>query len=339
MAEKQEGPDPVFLKIPKDKKCFLIWRVENFLLQPWSDFGAFYTGDSYLVLHAYTKGTSQTIFRDIYFWIGSESTQDEYGTVAMKAVELDDFFGGAPIQHREIQYHESAAFHKLFDEYGGVRYMEGGIDSGFNKVEKDTNSYLYHIKGRKNPVLQQVKLSGESLNDGDVFILHTPQKIFLWVGKSANFMEKKKGTEVWSLLKSRYPKLGYARLDSDDDDPEFWETLGGKVPVKPAEAGGSDQEFEASNIRTIGKIEGEAFKLIASGVAAKRDLLNSDGIFIILRGTICVIYLGKNSDKAIQSRVMILADSYLKENKLPEWVPIATAKEGTTSDQLDLVFA
>jgi hypothetical protein len=332
-------PDAAFLKIPKDKRCFLIWRIENFELVPWTDFGAFYTGDSYLILHAYTKERSQAILRDIYFWLGSESTQDEYGTAAMKAVELDDFFGGSPNQHREIQYHESPGFYKLFEEYGGVRYMEGGIDSGFRKVEANSTSVLYQIKGRKNPILQQVKLSGESLNDGDVFILQTPKTIFLWVGRTANPMEKQKGNNVWSLLKSRYPKLAYSRLESNDNDPEFWEVLGGQVPIKSGEQGGNDHQFEVSNVRSIGKLEGDAFTVIATGPAAKRELLTSDGIYIVLRGSLCVIFLGKDSDKSSQSRVMVLADQYLRGNNFPEWVPIATAKEGAVSDQLDLVFA
>ena len=40
--------------------------------------------------------------------------QDEYGTAAYKTVELDTFLDDVPIQHREVQGHESALFKTYF---------------------------------------------------------------------------------------------------------------------------------------------------------------------------------------------------------------------------------
>jgi hypothetical protein len=92
------------------------------------------------------------------------------GTAAYKTVELDDSLGGAPIQHREVQEHESDQFLSVFK--GGVHYQEGGVASGFKKVEKDKHEpRLLHLKGARNVRVTSVPVKNTSLNEGDVFIL------------------------------------------------------------------------------------------------------------------------------------------------------------------------
>ena len=57
---------------------------------PKDQYGQFYNGDSYIILHTYQKSGSEEFLYDVHFWIGQYSTADEYGTAAYKTVELDN---------------------------------------------------------------------------------------------------------------------------------------------------------------------------------------------------------------------------------------------------------
>jgi hypothetical protein len=326
--------DPKLVALTEDAQ-FKVWRIENFEIVPWEDLGAFFTGDSYLILIAAVVGTSKRVKRDVYFWIGSESTQDEYGTAALKAVQLSDRFNGEPTHHREVQYHESDGFHKLFAEHGGVRYMSGGVDSGFKSVSTVKGVSLYQIKGRRNPLLFQVAPTGNSLNHGDAFIVTSDNEVILWLGKGANPSEKLKACQCFDLLRGKFRGAKSSRLEKSATSPEFWALLGGETPIADGDSA-SDVQAEKENVR---KIWDENFALIAEGPAASKAKIPPGKVSIIERGELIIVHLGKGSSEAVRKGAIQKGLEFLTAKGLPNYYSVQTALEGVENEGLDLVFA
>merc|ERR1719453_1803152 len=212
-----------------------VWRIEKMVPTPIDkkDYGKFYDGDSYICLKTTQKPGHSTLSWDIYFWLGAETSKDESGVAAYKTVELDEALGGAPVQHREVQDHESEQFLQCFKSF---EVRKGGVESGFKKVEKADICRLLHLKGKRTIRVKQVECNASSLNSGDVFILDKGDDIYQWNGADCNKKEKAKGLEVTLSIKDD-ERGGKARLHVFDEGKEpdaFWEVLGGKASVAPA---------------------------------------------------------------------------------------------------------
>ncbi|XP_069696417.1 actin depolymerising venom protein gelsolin 1-like isoform X2 [Periplaneta americana] len=108
-----------------------IWRIERFnpVAVAAEKYGHFHVGDAYLVLN--TKNNKRSW--DIHTWHGNETSNDESATAAFKMVELDNYLGGGPVQHREDIGEESDLFLSYFPN--GLTYLPGGVPSGLRHVE------------------------------------------------------------------------------------------------------------------------------------------------------------------------------------------------------------
>ncbi|CDQ99478.1 unnamed protein product, partial [Oncorhynchus mykiss] len=139
-----------------------------------------------------TQKVGSSLIYDIHYWIGSQSSQDEQGAAAVYTIQLDEFLGSGPVQHREVQNYESDAFRGYFKQ--GVIYKKGGVASGMRHTE--TNSYdiqrLLHVKGKKRISAMEVEMSWESFNLGDVFLLDSGKTIIQWNGPESNRQERLK---------------------------------------------------------------------------------------------------------------------------------------------------
>lgn len=137
----------------------------------------------------------------MFFWLGKETTQDESGSAAILTVALDDQLGGGPIEYREIQEHESQKFLSLFPR--GIRYLPGGVTSGFNTYVETKETRLFHVKGKRNVRVKQVTPNISSMNQGDCFILDTGDLIYVYIGEKSRNIEKIKAIEAAQAVRDQ----------------------------------------------------------------------------------------------------------------------------------------
>jgi len=208
-------------------------------------------------LHTYTKKDttgSDKLYHDLHFWLGASTTQDEAGTAAYKTVELDTFLGGAPVQHREIEGHESELFLSYFTGKGGLQILEGGVETGFNHVKPtEYKSRLLHLKGKKFVRVVEVPLSHKSLNSGDAFILDGGLTIYTWIGKKAGTAEKQRVGQLAQAIDDERGGKPVRHVvnegDKGDDAKAFWTALGGEGAV--GEATSDDEAWEKKTSKIL----------------------------------------------------------------------------------------
>jgi len=323
-----------------------IWRVENrrtkadtpdFGVKRWpkEDYGNFYSGDSYLVLNTYKvkvdgKETDKLGW-DVHFWLGKDSSQDEIGVAAYKAVELDDLLDDGPVQHREVQGSESPLFQSYFK---GITYMEGGIASGFRQVKPDEyKPRLFQVRQASKTIRAfEVPVKATSLDLGDTFILDAGLKIYLWIGPESNAFEKSKGGALAHNLVAG--RQGKAKLISEPDD-EFWKTLGGSVKdVKPAnsalkpEVENMAMDSEKLVLYRLSDASGKiTFTKVHEG-KINASMFDSNDAFILDAKAQLFVWIGKGASHGEKMHAMKFADNYLKENGRPMTMPVTRISEG-----------
>lgn len=326
-----------------EKVGIQIWRIEKFKVVVWPRdlYGSFYSGDSYIVLNTYKEQGKEALKWDLHFWLGQHTTQDEAGTAAYKMVELDDFLGGAPVQHRDVQGHESELFETYFPK--GVRYLPGGVDSGFHHVEEAKfHPRLLHVKGdRRNKVFcHQVPLHSSSLNSGDAFILDAGNTIWTFLGQRVSVEERTKVNQIANGLddeRGGKPEehiiMEYEMGETSDSTNKFWELLGGRVDrIKSQKEGGDDAR--AQEVRKIVKISDETGTLRKTEVPFTRSSLSGSDVFVIDVGSEIFVWVGGASSPMERKTALQHGQSYLNTSGKPVWTPISRVLQGAENEAL-----
>ncbi|KAG9245130.1 putative actin-binding protein Fragmin [Calycina marina] len=320
-----------------------IWRIEDFIVVGWPNdkAGEFHEGDSYIILHSYKvgEGEHQKLQHEIYFWLGSKTTQDEAGTAAYKTVELDEFLKGAT-QHREIQQAPSDAFLTLFPQ---LKILGGGVKSGFTHVEEaapqGVTTLLRIFKLSTAIMVVEVELTWKSLDDGDVFVLDSGQKIWVWQGGSCSPMEKAKAAQV-------VHEMTLAK----HIDVEVISQLESRSQILVGLLGGQDvQQRHFQCARPVSSIRAKRpskllrfsdasgsllLDVVKDGQSIKQHDLESKNVFLLdIAGSVWV-WKGKQASQGEKATWLRAAQMYIKQlQDFPDsyFTPLASVTEGSES--------
>ncbi|KAK2187184.1 hypothetical protein NP493_176g01064 [Ridgeia piscesae] len=315
-----------------------IWRIVKFEVTEWpqEDYGKFYSGDSYIILNTYKPDPdSEELAWDLHFWIGSKSSQDEYGSAAYKTVELDTFLDDGAVQHREVQGHESELFGSYFK---AIVIMEGGADTGFRHVAPEEYApRLLHFSGQKRHItVKEVPLCRSRVTSNDVFILDLGLKLYQWNGADCNKDERFKAMQFLSELKSERGNADSETLDEDglSSAHEFYESLTGEDEEDedvPDEGGITElyKVSDASGELVIDKIKDEGI--------SKGDLESSD-VFIIDVGNQCFVWVGSDASPSEKKNGLGYAHNHLMKTS-HQLVPIVVVKEGQRNADFETAMA
>jgi hypothetical protein len=322
--------EPAWVGCGKAPGCE-IWRIEKMKVvkKDKGEHGKFYSGDSYICLHTYKQAESDKLLYNVHFWLGEKTSQDEMGVAAYKTVELDDLLGDLPVQYREVQGYESKEFMALFG--GNITIMEGGMDSGFNKVKpEEYKPRLLHLKGKQQVRVTEVKLDWHSLNVGDVFLLDAGLKIFQWNGKTAGIFEKRKANEIiQNLKKERNGKPVSVVLDDLEDNEEFWGKLGGK-PAAGQLAPATSDDIKAEKVCVLFEVSDKSGALKRTEVSrgsARKNQLNTNEVFLLDVGHTVYCWIGKGASAQERANGIKFGTDYLKEGNRPDHTPVVRVLE------------
>ncbi|XP_068416472.1 advillin isoform X2 [Eschrichtius robustus] len=327
----------------------ITWRIEKMelALVPLNAHGIFYEGDCYLILS--TRRVGSILSQDIHFWIGKDSSQDEKSCVAIYTTQLDDYLGGSPVQHREVQCHESDTFRGYFKK--GIIYKKGGVASGMKHVE--TNTYdvkrLLHVKGKRNIRATEVEMSWDSFNRGDVFLLDLGKVIIQWNGPESSSRERLKAMLLAKDIRDRErggrAEIGVIEGDKEAASPELMkvlqDTLGRHSIIKPAVPDEIIDQQQKSNI-TLYHVSDSAGQLAVTEVATRplvQGLLNHDDCYILDQsGTKVYVWKGRGATKVEKQMAMSKALNFIKMKGYPSSTNVETVSDGTESAMFKQLF-
>ncbi|KPJ14047.1 Gelsolin, cytoplasmic [Papilio machaon] len=274
-----------------------------------------YDSDVYVVKYQYDDNGDDAYV--IYVWIGTNADPSDKAMGMEMAAQIDKEeeanVNVVKVPHGKEPKHFLAIFK------GNLAVLYGSKNEQY-KAENSKKSYdddgvrLFRVEGTELEVdmrTVQVPETAEVLEDDDVFVLETPEKIYVWHGKesqgieheaASNFVQKILGEDKETIV-----------LEQGEETDEFWEFLGGAPEEKEDSSGWkltlnrrvtTPLSLTAVTVSVTGKIDFEELP----PEFTQQDL-SDDGVYILDTGEELYFWKGKK----IPERVRMAKDSIIEE--------------------------
>lgn len=301
-----------------------IWRIEGsdkVLVDP-SINGQFFGGDSYIILYTYRHGGRQG--QIIYIWQGEESSQDERGTSAILATQLDAELGGSAVQVRVIQGKEP---HHLMSIFGGQPMVvhKGGTS---RKGGQSQASVVRLFQVRSNTAghtrAVEVDAVASSLNSNDAFVLVTPSGSTLWLGQGTSDVEKNGAKKLVNIL-----GVDLSEISEGAEGDDFWSVLGGKAEYRTSERLKNKMDTHPPKLFACSNKTGLFLIEEVPGEMTQEDLA-SDDIMILDTWDQVFVWVGNEANEDEKNETLTSAVKYIESDPAgrDKRTPIVTVKQG-----------
>ncbi|XP_028374301.1 villin-like protein isoform X2 [Phyllostomus discolor] len=328
-----------------------IWILENLEMVPVPEraYGNFFEEHCYIVLHVPqnlkdTQGTS----KDLHYWIGKKADAEAESVAGSFMQHLQEALGGATVQHREVQGHESDCFCSYFRP--GVIYRKGGLPSDLKHV--DTNMYgiqrLLRIRGQKHVSATEVELSWESFRKGDIFLLDLGKLMIQWNRPNTSVSEKARGLALTYSLQDR-ERGGRAQIGVVDDEAAapglvaIMESVLGRRAGRPYTAmpDESTSQLQKAHVHLYHIYE-KGKDLVIQEVATRlltQDLLHEEDCYILDQGGFKVyVWQGRQSNHQQKKAAFSWALGFIQVKGYPHHTNVEVVSDGTESAAFKQLF-
>ncbi|XP_066861805.1 villin-like protein isoform X6 [Kogia breviceps] len=328
-----------------------IWITENLKMVPVPEraYGNFFEEHCYIVLHIpqSLKATSGAP-KDLHYWVGKEAGVEAQGTAGSFVQHLQEALGGATVQHREAQGHESACFLSYFRP--GIIYRKGGLASALKHVE--TNMYniqrLLHIRAGKHVSASEVELSWHSFNKSDIFLLDLGKMMIQWNGPQTSTAEKARGLALTRSLQDR-ERGGRAQIGVVDDEAEATDLMQIMEAVLGCRVGNLHTAMPSKSIDQLQKANVRLYHVYEKGkdvviqelstCPLAQDLLQGENCYILDQGGFKIyVWQGRMTSLQEKKAAFSRALGFIQAKGYPSYTNVEVVDEGAESAAFKQLF-